>query len=122
MGASLRRKGACVVRRVTRDQGGNGGRGGHWIRTEKRRRIYARDGWKCVWCQTPLAVGYLACLDHVLPRNRGGSNHESNLVTSCLPCNAERGDMSAVDFAWTRLPAYTILDRVITAMGKELPK
>jgi hypothetical protein len=30
--------------------------------------------------------------------------------------------MSAVDFAWASRDAYTILERVITAMGKELSK
>jgi 5-methylcytosine-specific restriction endonuclease McrA len=107
------------ARRATRDAGGNRGNGGHWIRTEKRHRIYERDGWRCVWCTCDVRMW--ACLDHVLPRERGGSNHESNLVTSCVSCNAARGTRSAVDFAWTLANSYAVLDRVITAMGTELP-
>lgn len=118
------------MRRATRDAGGNRGNGGKWIRPEKRERIYTRDGHRCVWCQykvgrTVTRDAFPACLDHVLPRERGGSNHESNLVTACITCNARRGTLSAVEFAFTVLPgresAYEILDRVITAMGTELP-
>jgi 5-methylcytosine-specific restriction endonuclease McrA len=116
-----------LVRRATRDKGGNFGRGGKWIRTAKRKRIYERDGWRCVWCLCDVRSGdatNTACLDHVLPRASGGSNHESNLVTACFSCNAERGDLSAIEFAFDehgpRL-AHVVLDRVITAMGKILP-
>lgn len=121
------------MRRGARDSGGNRGNGGKWIRPEKRRRIYERDGWRCVWCTCKvgssingrwIGVAAPACLDHVLPRERGGSNHESNLVTSCLSCNAARGTWSAVSWAYCMpgrgAPADT-LDRVITAMGTELP-
>lgn len=140
---------------------GNAGRGSHWIRDEKRIRIYERDSWKCVWCgcavamlshckmhglRTSLQLGpgetfitHQATLDHVLPRTRGGSNHHGNLVTSCSECNEARGERSAIDHAWElgrqevaqygredHYPllvscAVRILDRVIEAMGRELP-
>ena len=32
-------------------------------------------------------------LDHVTPRELGGSNHESNLVTCCLSCNSAKQDL-----------------------------
>jgi 5-methylcytosine-specific restriction endonuclease McrA len=114
------------VRRATRDAGGNRGNGGKWIRPEKRKRIYARDGWRCVWCYCKVEQvtrdSFPACLDHVLPREHGGSNHESNLVTSCFSCNAARGTRSAVEYAWTLANAYATLDRVITAMGTPLKR
>src|SRR5660398_243262 len=31
-------------------------------------------------------------LDHVIPRSRGGSTTWDNLVTSCAPCNTDKGD------------------------------
>jgi hypothetical protein len=69
----------------------------------------------------------------VLPRTRGGSNDAGNLVTSCCECNEARGDRSAIDFAFAMqertntdplgaaLDACAVLDRVIEAMGRELP-
>jgi 5-methylcytosine-specific restriction endonuclease McrA len=102
---------------------GNAGRGMHWIRDKKRRRIYWRDGFRCVWCQRSDAV---LCLDHVLPRAKGGSNDAGNLVTSCLACNEARGDTVAVTFAFRicdgdGVRASIVLDRVIDAMGAALP-
>ena len=118
------------VRRASRDAGGNGGTGSKWIRPEKRLRIYARDGFRCVWCECRVVGGRefarrqhvaLACLDHVLPRDRGGSNAAGNLLTSCVPCNAERGTRSAVMFAYTRPWPASTLDRVIESMARGLP-
>lgn len=117
---------------------GNAGSGSHWIRDEKRRRIYVRDGWRCVWCGSAckmanMFVGSgteadvrLATLDHVLPRACGGSNESGNLITSCAECNAKRGDRSAIEHAYAITcdmvaDAATVLNRVIEAMGRELP-
>jgi 5-methylcytosine-specific restriction endonuclease McrA len=54
-----------------------------------RRALFARDGWKCVYCGT--AAGRLT-LDHVIPRSRGGESVWENVVTSCAPCNLRKGD------------------------------
>ncbi|MGB2953806.1 MAG: HNH endonuclease, partial [Gaiellaceae bacterium] len=54
-----------------------------------RRALFARDGWRCVYCGT--SAGRLT-LDHVLPRSRGGESVWENVVTSCAPCNLRKGD------------------------------
>jgi 5-methylcytosine-specific restriction endonuclease McrA len=54
-----------------------------------RRALFARDGWKCVYCGT--ASGRLT-LDHVVPRSRGGDSVWENVVTACSPCNLRKGD------------------------------
>jgi len=54
-----------------------------------RRALFARDGWRCVYCGT--ASGRLT-LDHVVPRSRGGDSVWENVVTSCAPCNLRKGD------------------------------
>jgi 5-methylcytosine-specific restriction endonuclease McrA len=54
-----------------------------------RRVLFARDGWRCVYCGT--ASGRLT-LDHVLPRSRGGDSSWENVVTACSPCNLRKGD------------------------------
>jgi 5-methylcytosine-specific restriction endonuclease McrA len=115
------------------DRGANGSNGSKWIRPETRRRVYARDGWRCVWCECELTsprkdgpfpdADRCASLDHVLSRDRGGSNRTSNLVTACLTCNSLRADRSAIEFAFDELlDPCSALDRVITAMGSELPR
>ena len=54
-----------------------------------RRALFARDGWRCVYCGT--SSGRLT-LDHVVPRSRGGDSVWENVVTSCAPCNLHKGD------------------------------
>lgn len=54
-----------------------------------RRVLFARDGWRCVYCGT--RDGRLT-LDHVVPRSRGGDSVWENVVTACAPCNLRKGD------------------------------
>jgi 5-methylcytosine-specific restriction endonuclease McrA len=54
-----------------------------------RRALFARDGWRCVYCGTG---GVRLTLDHVVPRSRGGGSVWENVVTSCAPCNLQKGD------------------------------
>src|SRR6187401_1886009 len=53
-----------------------------------RRALFARDGWRCVYCGS---TGRLT-LDHVVPRSRGGDSVWENVVTSCAPCNLRKAD------------------------------
>lgn len=71
--------------------------GSKWIRPEKRKRIYARDAYRCVYCGGDFRQAYEQCkrsltLDHLQARSHGGGNHESNLVTCCLTCNSRKRD------------------------------
>jgi 5-methylcytosine-specific restriction endonuclease McrA len=54
-----------------------------------RRALFARDGWRCVYCGT--TSGRLT-LDHVVPRSRGGESVWENVVTSCATCNHRKGN------------------------------
>jgi 5-methylcytosine-specific restriction endonuclease McrA len=54
-----------------------------------RRALFARDGWRCVYCGT--SSGRMT-LDHVIPRSKGGESVWENVVTSCGPCNLRKGD------------------------------
>src|SRR5216117_1543925 len=54
-----------------------------------RRALFARDGWRCVYCGT---AGGRLTLDHVIPRSRGGDSTWENVVTSCAPCNLRKGN------------------------------
>jgi len=73
--------------------------GMNWIRQDKRLAIYLRDGLACCWCGDTVENGSQLTLDHLVPHAKDGSNHESNLVTSCLRCNSSRGTRSVPAFA-----------------------
>ena len=70
----------------------------HYVRVPRaiqrkisRRALFARDGWRCVYCGT--TSGRLT-LDHVVPRSKGGESIWENVVTACAPCNLRKGDRS----------------------------
>lgn len=70
-----------------------------WIRPEKRKAIYLRDGLECVYCGDSDRL----TLDHICPRVKGGNNGARNLVTACLSCNSSRQDRSVREFAGEKL-------------------
>lgn len=65
---------------------------GQWIRTDKRLAIYLRDGMCCAYCGARVEDGAVLTLDHLLARELGGKNDETNLVTACLSCNSSKQD------------------------------
>lgn len=69
----------------------NATQGSKWIRREKRLAIYMRDGMACCYCGEGIEDGAELSLDHLRCNARGGSNHETNLVTACKRCNTARG-------------------------------
>lgn len=64
--------------------------GSKWIRPEKRLAIYHRDGFACVYCGAEDKL----TLDHLQPRELGGTHSEENLVSACVTCNSSRRDSS----------------------------
>lgn len=56
--------------------------------TQIRRKIFHRDGHRCVYCGATERL----CLDHVVPTSAGGGATEENLVTACVSCNAKKHD------------------------------
>lgn len=74
---------------------------GQWIRTDKRLAIYLRDRFTCIYCLRDLhgADPQDITLDHVRCQSDGGSNSETNLVTSCRSCNCSRQDKPISVFA-----------------------
>jgi 5-methylcytosine-specific restriction enzyme A len=60
------------------------------IPTALRRHIYARDGYRCVYCGRK-GHRILLTIDHVFPVVLGGTNDPGNLVTACRACNLTKG-------------------------------
>ena len=63
-------------------------RGRAWM--AKRERVALRFGYSCAACGVMLTPGKWEC-DHIVPREQGGSNNESNLQPLCKdPCHAAK--------------------------------
>lgn len=62
-----------------------------------RNRIYKRDGYQCVYCQS----NKFLTIDHVMPKSRGGSNDWTNLVTCCNKCNVYKSNRTPEEAGMT---------------------
>ena len=60
-----------------------------------RRWVLERDRWSCVYCGQAANQ-----VDHVIPRNHGGSDLPTNLVAACAPCNNLKGSSCAECPRW----------------------
>ena len=81
-----------------------------------RRALFARDGWRCMYCGSN---GGRLTLDHVVPRSRGGESVWENVVTSCAPCNMRKGNRLLEEASMTlrakpRIPAPVLFIHLAT--------
>lgn len=53
-------------------------------------------GGKCAYCGDISSDNM--SIDHMIPRSRGGSNCESNLMPSCRSCNSTKGTKTVEEF------------------------
>lgn len=67
------------------------------ISDEKRRRISARQGNRCMYCGITLNRNNRE-IDHIYPVEFGGKNEGANLQALCKPCNARKGVQTDADF------------------------
>ena len=67
----------------------------------------------CVFCGS---TAQALTTDHLIPRDRGGSDGPDNLVFSCTSCNSSRGDKGV--FGWLGLKKKDALHRLVA--GKYL--
>ncbi len=62
-------------------------------RVEMIKYLLERDGMKCVGCNRTFDHPSFFELDHKTPRSDGGSNHISNRVLLCGPCNKRKSNI-----------------------------
>lgn len=70
-------------------------------RKRLRKALFERDGDKCFYCQKTVVEGSendqdRATIEHLLSIDAGGNHHLSNLVLSCIRCNAEVGSLPII--------------------------
>ncbi len=55
-------------------------------RTSSLRQIFNLYGGECQYCKKEIKYS-LATKDHMMPKSKGGNNHDSNIVLACKRCN-----------------------------------
>lgn len=53
---------------------------------------------RCAYCRRKLSTD-TTHVDHILPRAKGGRNHQKNLQLTCADCNIQKRDLLPEDFA-----------------------
>lgn len=84
-----------------------------------RRAVFARDNHRCQYCAAAAEN-----IDHVVPRARGGQHVWENVVASCRPCNARKGDQPLEQTGLTlrrRPQAPQALTWILVAVGDVRP-
>jgi diadenosine tetraphosphate (Ap4A) HIT family hydrolase len=63
------------------------------------KRLIIAEGWLCLLLMPDISADEKALeVDHILPRNLGGSDEEHNLQALCYSCNATKRDRDDTDF------------------------
>lgn len=71
------------------------------VKANQRQRIYARDGYRCLYCGFALfGLPELSTIDHIIPQTFGGSHDDDNLRMACKGCNSTKKAQSE---QWLRL-------------------
>lgn len=69
-------------------------------RSRTRQRLYKKFKQQCFFCQEEILYSQ-ATIDHLVPRSKGGTDDETNLVLACRTCNIDKGselDLDRVQF------------------------
>lgn len=80
--AQNQRSSGAVRQKRYRDNGGGN------IPEDLRQRVFERDGWACLECDSERDL----CCDHATPVSKGGETTLDNLQTLCRPCNSRKKD------------------------------
>lgn len=64
------------------------------ISNAMRKRVYARDRYRCVLCDSDQGIQ----IHHVVPRGKGGTDYLHNLATLCWRCHAAIHGTQFYDF------------------------
>ena len=82
-----------------------------------REEIWAKQRGLCMYCGTYLARGWH--LDHIYPREHGGSNNLLNLQALCPPCNLRKGVQTDEEY---RHRFRKLLKKIDTEIGPVPPE
>lgn len=88
------------------------------ISGEVQQRVWARDGFKCIYCRKPMGQ-ILMTIDHFVPLELGGINDESNYLTACKRCNKDKGMEDPREFCHRRGLDYNKIKQYLENGGSK---
>jgi len=85
--------------------------------SKKSYAIARETNFRCWYCGSELINEI--CIDHIIPKSRGGSNDRSNLRACCRPCNTKKGVRSVEEFRVYlegKKPIYQARNHILSAL------
>jgi hypothetical protein len=65
------------------------------IPRDLRKLVFDRDGARCRYCKlAQFGQASIFHINHVVPRSKGGTTHESNLVLQCPHCSLHKSNQT----------------------------
>jgi len=74
--------------------------------------IFTRDGYTCRYCGKQ-AGDVILHIDHIIPVSKGGTNDESNLITSCVDCNLGKSNIGIDAVAPTEMDRLRMIQEAL---------
>lgn len=69
--------------------------------------LFNQQSGLCVYCTRKMTLrlnkGHTATIDHIIPRSKGGVNHEDNYAAACSSCNTDKGSKDLIIFLIERI-------------------
>lgn len=82
--------------------------------------IMARDGFRCRYCgRSAQDDGVKLNVDHIVPKDKGGNNEPSNLITACQDCNVGKGTLLLLAKAG-QIPSYITIESLTDLPHKKV--
>ena len=81
---------------------GQSNKGVNKISFTRRFAIYLRDRYTCGYCDKIPDSPHDLSLDHVIPRNKGGTNDSNNITTACKQCNYDRNQFELEELVYMK--------------------
>lgn len=69
------------------------------ISLTKRKKLNEKYGNVCQICNKDISNQYDLCIEHVIPKSKGGTNHIENLSIACRTCNTKKGVKNSNDIS-----------------------
>lgn len=81
--------------------------------------IMARDGFRCRYCgRSPQQDGVKLVVDHIIPKDKGGTDDPSNLITACQDCNIGKGSLLLLA-SKGQIPSYLAIESLTQLPSKK---
>lgn len=97
----------CLLKKIA--HGGLGDKN----RYHDLKKLFIQQEQKCPYTGVQLIIGENASLDHIIPKSKGGSDHNNNLQWVCKWINTAKSDLTREEFLIKIKQAYFFLNESV---------